>query len=122
MVGLLAALGPGALDDDLVAALRTLVGEPPNLTGVDAFVGDPHSVERGVRARLLERLDRFGIAHAILALAEGMRPEARCRRISRGSSNVDEVMSALDAVCRTRPLPATARGNRRIALSGSAIG
>ena len=51
MVGLLAALrSPGDLDDELVAALRRFVTEPPNLTSVDAFVDDPHPVRPG-RAR-----------------------------------------------------------------------
>ncbi|MDT5150418.1 MAG: hypothetical protein QOI01_2151 [Mycobacterium sp.] len=97
MVGLLAALESDVLDGDLVAALRAFVGEPPNLTSVDAFVGDPHSVGRDVRARLLERLDRFGIAHAILALAGGTEPALLPAHLAR-LGNLDEVMCALDAV------------------------
>lgn len=96
VVGLLAALAPEALDLDLVAALRAFVDEPPNLTSVDAFVGDPHPVGRDVRARLLERLDRFGIAHAILALAGGTEPDRLPAHLAR-LGNLDEVMSALDA-------------------------
>ncbi|MGH3643280.1 MAG: hypothetical protein ACRDUX_30160 [Mycobacterium sp.] len=97
MVGLLSALDSAVLDGDLVAALRAFVDEPPNLTSVDAFVGDPHSVGRDVRARLLERLDRFGIAHAILALAGGTEPALLPAHLAR-LGNLDEVMSALDAV------------------------
>ena len=74
LVGLLAALTSVTLDDELVAALRTFVEEPADLTSVDAFVGGDHPVDRAVRARLLERLDRFGIAHAVVALASGRRP------------------------------------------------
>lgn len=96
-VGLLAALEPADLDDALVAALRHFVTEPPNLTSVDAFVDDPHPVERDVRIRLLERLDRFGIAHAVLALADGCDPERLPTHLA-GVGNVDEVLSALDAV------------------------
>ncbi|WP_235568542.1 hypothetical protein [Mycobacterium sp. Root135] len=96
-VGLLAALEPADLDDALVAALRHFVTEPPNLTSVDAFVDDPHPVERDVRIRLLARLDRFGIAHAVLALADGCDPERLSTHLA-GVGNVDEVLSALDAV------------------------
>ena len=97
VVGLLAALGSADLDDDLVAALRRFVVEPPNLSSVDAFVDDPHPVERDVRARLLARLDRFGIAHAVLALKDGCDPETLPAHLAR-VGNVDEVMAALDAV------------------------
>jgi hypothetical protein len=98
VVGLLAALrSPGDLGDDLVAALRRFCTEPPNLTSVDAFVDDPHPVDRDVRLRLLARLDRFGIAHAVLALKEGCDPETLPAHLAR-VGNVDEVMAALDAV------------------------
>jgi hypothetical protein len=93
----LAALDPTDLDDALVAALRRFVTEPPNLTSVDAFVDDPHSVERDVRTRLLALLDRFGIAHAVLAMADGCDPERLSAHLA-GVGNVDEVLSALDAV------------------------
>lgn len=96
-VGLLAALEPADLDDALVAALRHFVTEPPNLTSVDAFVDDPHPVDRDVRIRLLARLDRFGVAHAVLALADGCDPERLSAHLA-GVGNVDEVLSALDAV------------------------
>ncbi len=97
VVGLLAALeGADDLEDDLVAALRRFVTEPPNLTSVDAFVEACHPVGRDVRARLLARLDRFGIAHGVLALADG------CDAVRLGShlahlGNLDEVICALDA-------------------------
>lgn len=98
MVGPLAALErAGEFDHDLVTALRRFVTEPPNLTSVDAFVDDPHPVDREVRTRLLDRLDRFGIAHAVLALADGCvagRLPSHLARIG----NLDEVLAALDAV------------------------
>jgi hypothetical protein len=96
VVGLLAALGSDGLDHELVAALRVFVEEPPNLAGVDAFVDDPHSVVREVRATLLERLDRFGIAHAILALAEGIAPTLLAAHLAR-LGNLEELTSAIDA-------------------------
>jgi hypothetical protein len=98
VVGLLAALqSPGDLGDDLVAALRRFATEPPNLGSVDAFVDDPHPVERDVRTRLLARLDRFGIAHAVLALKDGCGPDRLPAHLAR-VGNVDEVMAALDGV------------------------
>ncbi|GAB7066894.1 hypothetical protein JCM12141A_11830 [Mycolicibacterium hodleri] len=98
VVGLLAALqSPGDLGDDLVAAMRHFVTEPPNLSSVDAFVDDPHPVEREVRTRLLARLDRFGIAHAVLALKDGCDPDRLPAHLAR-VGNADELMGALDAV------------------------
>lgn len=95
VVGLLAALEGTTLDADLLTALRTFVTEPPNLSSVDAFVDDPHPVDRAVRARLLGRLDRFGIAHAVLALADGCEVDALPVRLAR-LGKLDGVMTALD--------------------------
>ncbi len=97
VVGLLAALDGGTrLEGDLVAALRAFVAEPPDLTTVDDFVGGPHGVPGEVRTRLLARLDRFGVAHAVLALAGGCPPD-RLPEVLRDLGNVDEVMAALHA-------------------------
>ena len=103
MVGLLAALDAAAgLDDELVAALRAFTETPPNLSGVDAFVDDPHPVSRDVRVRLLDRLDRFGIAHAVVALAGGVASRDVPQRLRR-LGNADEVMAVLDgAVAQAR--------------------
>jgi hypothetical protein len=92
MVGLLAAITP--LDDDLVDALRTLVSTPADLGSVDAFVRGDHPVAPDVRSRLLERLDRFGIAHAVLALGRGDDPATLPALLQR-LSNVDAVLAGL---------------------------
>jgi len=97
MVGLLAAVT--GLDDDLVDALRTLVSTPADLGSVDAFTRGEHPVGRDVRTRLLERLDRFGIAHAVLALARGDDPATLPALLQR-LSNVDAVLAGLRA-CTT---------------------
>jgi hypothetical protein len=94
MVGLLAATT--ALDDDLVAALRTLVSTAADLGSVDAFARGEHPVGRDVRTRLLERLDRFGIAHAVLAMARGADPTTLPTLLQR-LSNVDAVLARLSA-------------------------
>ena len=96
-VGLLAALDADSLDAGLIAALQTFVAEPPDLSSVDAFVDRPHPVASEVRARLLARLDRFGIAHAVLLLAGGAQPATLTARLST-LGNLAEVTSALDAV------------------------
>lgn len=95
MIGLLATVT--ALDDDLVAALRTFDDEPPDLSSVDAFVESAHSVDRDVRTRLLDLLDRFGIANATAALAAGAQPTAVVERLQQ-LSNVDGVLARLHAV------------------------
>lgn len=95
MVGLLAATTE--LDDDLVDALRILVSTPADLGSVDAFRSGAHPVAGDVRARLLERLDRFGIAHAVLALARGADPATLPVLLQR-LSNVDAVLNRLTAV------------------------
>jgi hypothetical protein len=124
MVGLLAALGGGAhLEDDLVAALRAFVTEPPNLVSVDDFVDGPHPVGRDVRALLLDRLDRFGIANAVLALAGGC-PADRLPDVLRGLGNLDEGVTALQelvAKVRYRRVRAALAEIRSIAVqSGDA--
>ncbi|OFB37747.1 hypothetical protein BA059_17825 [Mycolicibacterium sp. (ex Dasyatis americana)] len=94
MVALLAVAGE--LAPHLRDALRLLSDAPADLTSVDAFVTGAHPVPRAVRTELLERLDRFGIAHATLALSRGADIDAlpaSWRRIS----EVERVMVALDA-------------------------
>jgi hypothetical protein len=86
----------GALDADLVHALRTLVSTPADLASVDAFVACDHPIGREVRSRLLERLDRFGIAHAVVALARGDDPATLPALLLR-LSNVEAVLAGLRA-------------------------
>ncbi|WP_319447540.1 MULTISPECIES: hypothetical protein [unclassified Mycobacterium] len=94
MIGLLATVT--GLDDQLVAALRTFAEEPPDLSSVDAFIDTAHSVDRAVRTRLLDRLDRFGIANAVAALAAGAEPTAVVVLLQQ-LSNVDGVLARLHA-------------------------
>ena len=94
MVALLASVE--VRDDDL-ATLRALVAVPADMTSVDAFVSGPHPVTSGVRRDLLDRLDRFGVAHAILAVADGLTPAAVTARL-RALSGTDAVLAALCAV------------------------
>jgi hypothetical protein len=95
MIGLLATVAD--LDDELLGALRTLVTAPAELGSVDAFVAAAHLLDGAVRARLLDRLDRFGIANALLALADGAAPAAVVTRM-RELSNVDGVLAGLRRV------------------------
>ena len=94
MVALLAA---GTVDDELLGALRVLTSEPADLTSTDGFLAAEHTLPRSRRERLLERLDLFGIASGVLALAQGA-DAAAVRATLRRLSQVDRVMGLLAAV------------------------
>jgi hypothetical protein len=70
VAGLLAvaALDPAVLDEQLITALRVLAGEPADLRTAEAFVHGTHSVCADVRRQLVQALDLFGIAHAVVTL------------------------------------------------------
>nr|WP_239591523.1 hypothetical protein [Mycolicibacterium tusciae] len=94
MAGLLAV---AELDDELMAALRVLVDAPADLTSTDAFVQSEHALSGEVRRRLLAALDRFGIAHAVLAVENGADAtdvSAMLHRLSR----VEDVVAQVDAL------------------------
>ncbi|MCV7281636.1 hypothetical protein H7J88_18545 [Mycolicibacterium flavescens] len=94
MVALLASATP---TDDLVAALRVLITEPADLTSTDGFVSGAHPLPAETRARLLAELDRFGIAHAVLALERGATVPAltaHLRDLSQVARVVDLVQAA----------------------------
>lgn len=91
MVGLLAT---ATLDDALIAALRVLTVEPADLTSTDGFLSTEHSVSRAVRARLLQTLDLFGIAHGVLALRQGA-DTAALSAVLRRLSQVDRVLAQI---------------------------
>ena len=93
MVALLAGV---TLDDELVGALRVLIDAPADLSSADAFVAVPHPLSAALRRRLIATLDRFGIAHAVLAVADGVEPGALAAHLRR-LSLVDRVVEHLDA-------------------------
>jgi hypothetical protein len=93
MVALLATAG---LDQELLSALRVLVSEPADLTSTDAFMCTGHTLRPEVRRRLLATLDRFGIARAVLALAEGA-DDATVSTALRQASQVDRVIEHIEA-------------------------
>jgi hypothetical protein len=96
-VPLVALLATAALDDELVTALRVLATEPADLTSPDAFLVSDHRLPRAIRARLLQTLDRFGIAHAVLALARGAEA-ASLPALLRRLSGIDGVVAQLAAI------------------------
>nr|WP_240431047.1 hypothetical protein [Mycobacterium kyogaense] len=125
MVALLAGV---RIDDDDVAALQALVGTPADVSSVDAFACCPHPLAAEVRRDLLDRLDRFGLAHAILAVSAGADAEEVTARL-RALSGTDAARAAISrsaaevryrrcvsAVCRLRALAAE-RGDERLAAS-----
>jgi hypothetical protein len=95
-VPMVAQLATVDLDDDLVSALRALVAEPADLTSTDAFVRTEHRLPAELRRRLLDTLDRFGIAHAVLALGDGA-AAAALPGLFRRLSQVDRVVAQLEA-------------------------
>ncbi|WP_353615211.1 hypothetical protein [Mycobacterium sp. 1164985.4] len=93
---MVALLARTELTGDLIDALQTMRTEPADLSSTDAFVEAPHRLPREVRERLLTVLDRFGIAHAVLALDRGVGRDAlpsHLRRLSR----VDRVVEHIEA-------------------------
>lgn len=97
VVPMIAHLATVGLDDDDVEALRTLVVTPADMTSTDAFVQSEHPLPAELRSRLLERLDRYGLAHAVLAVADGATGAAVVRQL-RVLSQVDRVLERLTAV------------------------
>jgi hypothetical protein len=97
VVPMIAHLATVELDDELVTAVGTLVTTPADMTSVDAFVGSDHPLPAPVRRRLLARLDRFGVAHAVLAAADGADVTAVVRAL-RALSGTDRVVDALARV------------------------
>nr|WP_231976695.1 hypothetical protein [Mycobacterium sp. E740] len=96
-VPMIALLADVELSDDLFGALRTLVTEPADLTSTDGFVQSPHPLSTESRAHLLAALDRFGIAHAVLAIDRGMSAAAlpaHLRRLSELDRVVEHVQAA----------------------------
>ncbi len=91
MVGLLAVAAP---DDELIGALRLLIAEPADLTSTDGFLSAHHSLTRAVRARLLDTLDLFGIAHVVLALRQGT-DAAALPTVLRRLSQLDRVAARM---------------------------
>jgi hypothetical protein len=96
-VPMVALLATAVLDAELVSALRALVTAPADLTSTDAFVHSEHPLPHEVRRRLLVALDRFGIAHAVVAIGEGA-DAAALPALLRRLSQVDRVVAHLEVV------------------------
>jgi hypothetical protein len=95
-VAMIAPLAVAVVDEDLMAALRVLVAEPADLTSTDAFVQTEHRLPAALRRRLLETLDRFGIAHAVLAIGAGADATA-VRALLHRLSQIDRVVAQVHA-------------------------
>ncbi|MET4427008.1 hypothetical protein [Mycolicibacterium sp. 624] len=94
MSALLAVAGCGPMEDETLRALRVLTRAPADLSSVDAFVTAEHHLSAHTRECLLQRLDRFGVAHAVRALTRGA-DAARLPEVMSELSNVDALLAAL---------------------------
>ncbi|OBG20506.1 hypothetical protein A5765_22915 [Mycolicibacterium celeriflavum] len=114
---MIALLADVDLTGDLVGALQTLRTQPADLTSTDAFVEAPHPLSREVREALLGALDRFGIAHAVLALGRGATAESLAGHLRRLSQldRVVEHIHAAGAPLRYRRLRAAVGQLRAVA-------
>jgi hypothetical protein len=92
-----AALEESVLGDDMFDALRVLVDEPADLRTPDAFVGSPHRIPPPMRNRLVNALDLFGVAHAVVTLRNhpGAGPDD-VRAVLRRVSGIDGAMARID--------------------------
>ncbi|MGE2835254.1 hypothetical protein [Mycobacterium sp. SMC-4] len=118
VVPMVAHLATVTLDQPLTTALQVLTEHPADMTSVDAFVAGDHPLDADVRARLLAALDRFGLAHAVLAIADGATADAVAARLRR-VSGVDSAAAAIRAAAapvRWRAVSAALRELRLLAV------
>lgn len=94
VVPMVAHLADVALGGQSLDALRTLATAPADMTSTDAFVESDHVLPRAVRQHLLERLDRFGLAHAVLAVVDSATADSVTARL-RAVSQIDAVVERL---------------------------
>lgn len=98
MTGLLAVAALDDLDAPLWAALRALAAHPGAAALLDGsfagFMTADNPVPAGVRLRLLDTLDLFGIALGVAAIRQG-RTAPQVRALLRRTSGVDAVLSHL---------------------------
>lgn len=106
----LAAADPARLDDELLAALRTLVTAPAPMISADAFVAAAHPLPTATRRRLVATLDLFGIAHAVVQLRDHPETPWRSCALFAAAGGLDELRSAVELA------GAAARYRRMVAL------
>jgi hypothetical protein len=123
MVALL-ALDHSSFVGELIDALRVLVDEPADLRSPDAFLSCEHSLPHAVRARLIEHLDLFGIAHCVITLRrEGAGAPEVCAAL-RAVSRIDDVVRRIDglaAAARYRRVVRAVDQLQTLAVTNSAI-
>ncbi|MHA0285005.1 hypothetical protein ACXYX3_01005 [Mycobacterium sp. C3-094] len=94
VVPTVALLAGVRIGEDDIAALRALVETPADVSSVDAFTCCDHPLPTEVRRDLIDRLDRFGLAHAILAVSAGAAGDEVTARL-RALSGVDALRAAI---------------------------
>lgn len=120
-----AALDPTVLDRGVMEAIGVLAAEAADLRTAETFVCGPHSLSVAMRRRLLDALDLFGIAHAVVVARrhDGV-TAGEVRRVLRRVSAVDAVaarIAQLGADERYRRLQAVIAGLDAAAISDRRI-
>lgn len=97
-VPMIAHLAVATVDAESLAALAIMSQEPADLSSVDRFVDSDHLLPRAVRDQLLQTLDVFGIAHAVVtSRTHGESVAARLPALLRRLSRVDVVAEHVTA-------------------------
>jgi hypothetical protein len=104
-VPMTALLAVATLDAELVDALRVLAADPADLSSCDAFTAAAHRLPAPLRARLLDTLDRYGIASAVLALRGGRVDHDAPAALTAHLRRISGLPRVLDAIDRAAALP-----------------
>lgn len=119
----LAAQAPLAdIDDEMVAAIKTLVTDPADTRSVDGFVSGEHPVSVEMRQRLLRQLDLYPIGCAIGAMRQAPDLDAAgLTSLLRDISGIDALIAALSAAmlqARYRRAKAVVAALHHIGMTG----
>ncbi|OBF29164.1 hypothetical protein [Mycobacterium sp. ACS4331] len=91
-----AAVDETVVGERVLAAVRTLVAHPADMSSADAFVDGVHPMSAGRRARLVSELGLFGVAHAVLTVRGDPDADAtRLREVFRAVSGLDGLLDGL---------------------------
>jgi hypothetical protein len=85
------------VDDTLWAALQSLAAQPADVGSPDRFLACEHPVGVQLRRRLVDTLDMFGVAQAVVAIRRGAN-RADTGALLRALSCIDDVVDKIEAL------------------------